>query len=200
LRSRLLWIQKHPKSNESPADARPYLAFGLVALIMVPVAFLMVGAGLAWRDMETLTTWRETPATILDRREVIKSESRKQTGRRRRTSTTRTPEFALKYQAGELEMISSGFDTGTSLHIGGQVMGKAELDDWVAGKTIPCWDDPTDPGQVVVRRGFGGAYVFFLIPLPILWFGLRQMREVGESVRRLEELESGAGWSPVGAP
>lgn len=193
MQSRLQWVREHPKSSVLPSDVRQFPAFGLVALIMVPLAFLMVGAGLAWRDLQTLTSWKEAQATILDRREVIKTESRKEAGKPRQTSTTRTPEFALKYQASEREVISSGFDTGTSLHIGGQVMGKAAMDEWVPGKTIPCWYDPADPSNVVVRRGFGGAYIFFLIPLPILWFGLRQLRKVSKAVSQLDELESAVG-------
>ncbi|MBI1349169.1 DUF3592 domain-containing protein [bacterium] len=193
LRFRLQWLREHPKSSVLPSRVRRLPALALVALIMAPVAFLMVAAGLAWRDLQSLTSWKEAQATILDRREVIKTETRKEPGKRRQTSTTRTPEFALKYQAGEHEIISSGFDTGTSLHIGGQVIGKAAMEEWVAGKTIPCWYDPADPGSVVVRRGFGGAYIFFLIPLPILWFGLRQLQKVNQAVRQLDELDSTVG-------
>ena len=192
LRARLQWVREHPKSNLLPSDVRKLPAFGLAALIMIPLAFLMVGGGLAWRDFQTLTNWKEAQATILDRREVVQTTTttaRNDVHRRKQTSTTRTPEFALKYQAGEREVISSGFDTGTSLHIGGQVLGKAAMDEWVAGKTIPCWYDPADPANVVVRRGFGGAYIFFLMPVPILWFGMRQLRKVSNAIRKLDELE-----------
>lgn len=194
LRARLQWIREHRQASRLPSGVRSLPAFGVVAVIMIPLAFLMVGAGLAWRDQQTLTTWKEAQATILDRREVIQTETHKERGNRRRTSTTRTPEFALKYQAGDREIISSGFDTGTSLHIGGQVLGKASMDEWVAGKTIPCWYDPTDPGNVVARRGFGGAYVFYLLPVPILWFGLRQLRKISRAVRQLDELELAGEW------
>lgn len=192
LRARMQWLREHPKSNTLPSDIRKLPAFGLVALIMIPTAFLMAGAGMAWRDLQTLTSWKETQATILDRREVIRTTTttvHDDIRRRKRSSTTRTPEFALKYQAGDREVLSSGFDTGTSLHIGGQVLGKAAMDEWVAGKTIPCWYDPADPANVVVRRGFGGAYIFFLMPAPILWFGMRQLRKLRKAVRQLEELE-----------
>lgn len=189
LRSRVRWIAEHPKSKALPARLRQFSASGLVAVIMIPAAFLMVGAGLAWHDLQCLTNWQEAQATILDRRDVIQTESQQGAGNRRRTSVTHTPEFALKYQAGQREVISSGFDTGTSLRVGGQVMGKAEMDGWVVGKSTPCWFDPADPANVVVRRGFGGAYIFYLIPLPILWFGVSQLRKVGQAVRRLVELE-----------
>lgn len=190
-RVRLQWLREHPRSGILSSEIRQLPPMALVALIMIPMAFLMIGAGLAWRDLQTLTSWKEAEATILGRREVVRTQTRNEPGKQRRTSTTRTPEFALKYQAGDREMISSGFDTGTSLQIGGQMIGEQTLDEWVTGKTIPCWYDPSDPANVIVRRGFGGAYFFFLIPLPLLWFGVRQLRKVSQAVRRLDELEWG---------
>ena len=196
IRARLQWVREHPKCNvlPLPTDVRRMPPFGIVSLVMFPLAFVMVAGGMAWRDLQTLTSWKEAQATILDRREVVKTSSDNRPGKQRRTSSTRTPEFALKYQAGEREVISTGFVTGWSLHIGGQVTGKSDMNDWVPDKTIPCWYDPADPGNVVVRRGFGVVSLFFgLIPLPILWFGLRQLRKLSDAVRRLEERELEVG-------
>ena len=192
IRARLRRVREHPKCSvvPLPADLRRMSAFGLVSLVMFPLAFMMVAGGMAWRDVQTLTSWKEAQATILDRREVVKTSSDNRPGKQRRTSSTHTPEFALKYHAGEREVISTGFATGWTIHIGGQVTGKADMDDWVPGKTIPCWYDPADPGNVVVRRGFGVANLFFgLLPLPILWFALRQLRKLSNAVRRLDERE-----------
>ncbi|MES2788603.1 MAG: DUF3592 domain-containing protein [Planctomycetota bacterium] len=192
IRARLQWVREHPQCSvvPLPADVRRMSAFGLVSLVMFPLAFMMVAGGMAWRDLQTLTSWKEAQATILDRREVVKTSSDNRPGQQRRTSSTHTPEFALKYHAGEREVISTGFVTGWTIHIGGQVTGKADMNDWVPGKTIPCWYDPADPGNVVVRRGFGIANLFFgLLPLPILWFALRQLRKLSNAVRRLEERE-----------
>lgn len=165
----------------------------LVAIVMVPLAFLLVFGGMPWRDLQTMTSWKQAQATILDRRDVVKVESRSEPGRQRKTSSTHTPEFAMKYQVVEREVISSGFDTESSLHIGGQVMGKSDMDDWAPGKAIPCWYDPSNSTHIVVRRGFGGAYIFGLLPLSILWFGLWQSRKLNAAVRRLEQSEVEAG-------
>ncbi len=191
IRARLRRVWEHSKSNMAPADVRRMSAFGIVALVMCPLSFLMALGGMAWRDLQTLTSWKESQATILDRRENVdvgKAEWHKD-GRRKPSSVTRTPEFALKYQAGDREVISSGFVTGPSIHLGLQILGKSEFDEWVPGKTIPCWYDPSDPGIVVVQRGFGGKYIFFglffgLVPLVILSVGFRQLRKVSAELRR----------------
>lgn len=199
IRTRLKWVREHPQFHRVPLAAHVLRipAAAIVALVMFSLAFLMVAGGVAWRDLQTLRNWQEAQATILDRREVVKtsrddrtaSEIRKGIGSRR--TTTRTPEFALKYQAGDREVISSGFEAGWSIHFGGQVQGKADMDSWVAGTTIPCWYDPADPGNVVVRRGLSIACLFFgLLALPILWFGLRQLRKVNTAVQQLEESDS----------
>lgn len=189
IRARLQWIREHPQYSMVPmaAKIRQMSAFGLSSLVMFPLAFMMVAGGMAWRDLQTLTSWKEAQATILDRREVVKTSSDNRPGKHRRTSSTHTPEFALKYHAGAREVISTGFATGWVIHLGGQVAGKADMNDWVPGKTIPCWYDPNDPGNVVVRRGFGIANFFFgLLPVPMLWFALLQLRILSVAVRRLE--------------
>ena len=204
MRARLQSVREHPQSDMLPTDVRRIPAFGLAMLVMIPLAFLMVLGGMAWRDLQTLTSWPEAQATILDRREVVQADEDRwhKDGRRKKTGVTRTPEFALKYQAGEREVISSGFATGPTLHIGSQILGKAETDNWVTGKTIPCWYDPSDPGIVVVRRGFDAKYIVFgplfgLLPLAMLWFGFRQLRKVSNAVRQLDEIESAGGGPQV---
>ena len=179
-----VWVNAR-KQQAATAKARQIPAFGIVALVMFPLAFLMALGGMAWRDLQTLTSWKESQAIILDRRENVevgKAEYHKD-GRRKPSSVTRTPEFALKYQAGDQEVISSGFVTGPTIHLGQQILGKSEYDQWLVGKTIPCWYDPSDPGIVVVQRGFGTKYFIFgpffgLVPLAILWFGVGQLRKL----------------------
>lgn len=142
------------------------------------MGFWAIFAGLAWRDLQTLTEWMPADAMIIGRRETLQTDSAEGSTRRTRTagSSSVTPEFALRYQASGVEILSTGYDTGTSLRIGGRVTHEQEMRDWRVGKVIPCWYNPADPTDVVVRRGFGGAYFFALFPLPICWLGLQQLR------------------------
>ncbi len=80
IRSRLKWVQKHPQFHKVPqaAEVRRIPAFGVTALVMISLAFLMVAAGMAWRNLQTLRNWQEAQATILDRRESGENLSRRQ--------------------------------------------------------------------------------------------------------------------------
>jgi hypothetical protein len=165
-------------------------ALAMVAALMIPVGFWMVFAGLAWHDYQVLTVWREAPATIVGRRMLVHTESsstdNRPAGSRNRSqteTTTVTPEYALRYEVDGQTIFSTGYDTGSALHIGGHVARAEELRDWTPGKVIPCWYDPGDPQHVVVRRGFGGAYFFALIPLPVFWIGFSRARRLLSSPR-----------------
>jgi hypothetical protein len=156
-------------------------SIGVAACLAIPVGFWMMFAAMAWRDYQALTNWTETTATIVGRRD----KSQTVTSSRRSSSGVNvsseseiiSPEFALKYEVDGKTVYSTGYDTGSSIRVGGRVRREAEMRDWVRGATIPCWYDPDDPRDVVVRRGFGGAYVFALIPLPVFWIGLFLLRK-----------------------
>lgn len=194
IRMRLRQISQHPLSSRMAGEVRRWPAFGITAIVMASSAFLLVFAGLAWRDFKTITKWKEAPATILDRREVVTTStgrSRKVNGRtERETSTTRSPEFAFRFMADGNEIITSGYETGTSVHIGGQVSNKAEMDTWLPGKTITCWYDPENPANAIVRRGFGGVYFFAILPLPIFFFGMSRIRRINLTLRRMNDAAS----------
>ena len=154
---------------------------GVVA-VMIAVGFWMVFAAMAWRDYQILYKWPETTGTIIGRRvesQTVTSSQRPGSGTLSRTRHTDVskPEFALRYRVDGREMFSTGYDTGSSLRVGG---GKAQLEkefrDWTVGAQVPCWFDPSDPTDVVVKRGFGGAYLFALLPLFPFLIGLSILR------------------------
>lgn len=197
LRSRMKWIATHPKASLVTSNVRKIPSLGIVALVMFPLGSMMVAGGMAWRDLQTMTDWKESQATILGRREVVRTSKDNRTavqirkGIQSRSTTIRKPEFALKYLVDDREVISSGFDTGSSINVGSQIIGKAAIDELVTGETITCWYDPADPTVVVVRRGIGGSSFFYgLLPLPFLFFGLWQLRRTRNCVRELEMIES----------
>jgi uncharacterized repeat protein (TIGR01451 family) len=129
---------------------------GVIA-ILVALGFWTLFGSMAWRDWRSLS-WPEAACTVLD--QWVRTEKL----------------LALRYQAGGVEAISTGLDTGSRLEMGGGANAWPELSRWPVGATVPCWFDPANPRDVVVVPGFGGAYVFALLPLPVFLFGLWLMR------------------------
>jgi hypothetical protein len=155
-------------------------ANGAAAALAIAIGFWMIFAAMAWRDYEVLNKWPETVATIVGRRdksETIASSHKNASGVAVNSeSEIITPEFALRYEVDGKTIFSTGYDTGSSIRVGGRVRREQEMRDWVRGARIPCWYNPRDPYDVVVRRGFGGAYVFVLFPLPVFGIGIAILR------------------------
>lgn len=53
-----------------------------------------------------------------------------------------------------------------------RVRNTKELAIWTPGATITAWYNPKAPRDVVVKRGYGGAYLFALLGLPAFFLGL----------------------------
>ena len=150
--------------------------------MMIAIGFWLIFAAMAWRDYRVLYQWKETIGTIIGRRVEIQTVSSNQRLGSGATSQTRQsdvskPEFAVRYSVDGRELLSTGYDTGSSLRVGG---GKGQLEkefrEWTVGARVPCWYDPNDPTDIVVKRGFGGAYIFALLPLFPFWMGWRILR------------------------
>lgn len=159
---------------------------GIVFPIVLAVAFWTMFAALAWRDWSTLSSWREASCTVHDTRmREATASSSIAPGRSPPRSPNRQlkPLLALGYTAGDAAVISTGYETGSRVMIG---RGRALVEEyagWSIGSTVPCWFDPRNPRDVVVIRGFGGAYFFALIPVPVFALGVLGLRRRRRSHR-----------------
>jgi hypothetical protein len=149
-------------SQRSFARSAPLVA-------VVCLGFLTFFGVMAWDDWRTLSHYRETRCDVLDgnvKFSSVSSTSGSST-RNRSADTTRKPVLSLRYAADGKPMHSLGFSTDSRLSYSA-----SDLEDvmaaFAAGRSVPCWFDPEDPRRVVVLRGFGGAYVFAVIPLLVL--------------------------------
>jgi hypothetical protein len=144
-----------------------------VSAIVISAGFWLMFASMARRDYRALNGWARTTCEILGGR--IDAETTLTTGSTRtRSSSSNTsyePLLALRYDVDGREVMSTGYDTGSSLRVGGLGRREEELRQWTIGTRVPCWYDPLDPADVVVRRGYGGAYLFALFPVPVFVFG-----------------------------
>jgi hypothetical protein len=152
-----------------------------VIALTVALGFWTLSATMAWRDWQALARWPETTCTVLGRRLAATGTTRSTgtgAGGTRRDDTVHAPVLGLRYPVNGRDMLSSGYDTGSSLGVGGRAGRQRELAAWTVGSTTPCWFDPDDPGDVVVRRGFGGAYLFALLPVPLFLLGAHRFRSL----------------------
>jgi hypothetical protein len=148
---------------------------GPVFAIVVSIGFPAMFAVMAKHDWDVLTRWTVTDCLITDKRFRIESSTStvgRGTTLRNRQARAYKSLLALRYDANGQQTISTGYDTGTRLSIGRGQQEAAEYERWMPGETVPCWFDPDDPGDVVVIRGFGGAYAFAGIPAALLTLGV----------------------------
>jgi hypothetical protein len=143
-------------------------------MLVIAIGFWTLFASMAARDWRSLSEWHETSCTIRDSRlraTTTSSSGVERVGTIRRARSTQTttyaPLLALRYDVDGVETISTGFDTGSRATVGGLGGAYEEFSRWPIGETVPCWYDPAAPEDVVVIRGFGGAYFFALFPLPL---------------------------------
>jgi hypothetical protein len=139
----------------------------LVAVVCL--GFLTYFAAMAWDDWRTLSQYRETRCEVLDgnvKYTSVNATSGSST-RDRSADTTRKPVLSLRYTADGRTLQSLGFSTDSRLSYSAGAL-EDVMEAFSAGRAVPCWFDPQQPRQVVVLRGFGGAYVFALIPLGVL--------------------------------
>jgi hypothetical protein len=159
----------------APRATRPA---GPVVAIVIAVGFWTIFASMARLDWRVLREYQESQCTILDSRVRIETTAESRPGRAATATPTATAEplLALRFRVNDTEQISAGFRTRSYLQIGGAARAAAAMNNWRGGTVLPCWYDPGDPRQVVVQRGFGGAYVFALFPLPVFVFGVWLLR------------------------
>ena len=149
---------------------RPSAAAWVPIAIMVPAGFLLYFAALAREDVRILGL-PETRCTVVDR--VIDTRtSSSTTSSSSGPRTVYAPRLALRYGNGAGAGIAQGFGTGSRLSGTTAARAEAVLSRYEVGARVPCAVDSQDGRYAYVERGFGGAYVFALIPLPLLAIGI----------------------------
>jgi hypothetical protein len=100
----------------------------------------------------------------------------------------------MRYLVDGVETFSSGYTTGSALNFNTRAGAGSVFDRFAIGSTHLCWYDPQHPRTVVLARGPGGAYIFALLPIPVLLIGLSML---GGMRRRNPEAMSGTPSQPA---
>lgn len=145
---------------------------GLALLLTLTLGALLYFAQMAWQDWRTLQAWQPARCEVVDGN-VQHGASRTAVSTTDRSSRdpgkqkASKPVLSLRYEAAGQTRQALGFATESRLAYTVQEVGDL-LDQYQRAGPLPCWWDPEDPQRVVVQRGFGGAYLFALIPLAVL--------------------------------
>lgn len=159
----LIWaLTRSPNRNRRRRQSNHLLAAAL------GLAFLGILVDMARDDWAAAFSFRETQCRIIGATFDIGTGPRNHRG----MSTTYSPRLALAYEAGGRQMLSSGFATQSSILIGSV----PDLSAYALNAHIPCRYDPEHPQTVLVRWAPGWAYLFAILPLGLIFLGLRVRR------------------------
>jgi Protein of unknown function (DUF3592) len=172
----LLWSRAQveaPLARETRARPSTGAAVGAWAAVVIAIGFLMFFVAIAYEDWRAYADYRETRCTVFG------SELQSFERRRSRSSNEQpsyAPVFAVRYPVDGVEVYSSGYTTASALNFNSREGAGSVFERFAIGTDHPCWYDPQDPKTVVLARGPGGAYIFALLPIPVLLIGLSMLR------------------------
>ena len=150
---------------------RPRSAGWVPFAVILPLAFLSYFGWLAREDAR-IGALPQTTCTVLDRTLDARTSSSPASSPRRGARTVYQPRLALGYVVEGQPRVAQGFGTESRLSGARAVTAEALLARYAVGATVPCAIDDRDPRRAYVERGFGGAYLFALIPIPLLALGV----------------------------
>ncbi|HTV03176.1 MAG TPA: hypothetical protein VMF13_21690 [Luteitalea sp.] len=139
--------------------------------VMLPLAFLAYFGWLASEDVRINGLPLQT-CTVVDRMLDSRTTSSSSSAGRSTTSTVYKPRIAVAYMDRGAMRVAQGFGTDSRLSNGSASSAEAMMSEYRIGGSIKCAIDDRDPRRAYVERGIGGAYLFALIPMPLLALGV----------------------------
>nr|WP_225444846.1 DUF3592 domain-containing protein [Pseudomarimonas arenosa] len=135
---------------------------------------LLISVSMIWTELEP-RGWKLASCEVLDMRYSVHAETRgrQTTSSQRSISRSYYPLLALRYQAGEKLLISTGFRPGNP------AADPSVLAAFRRGDRVDCYYDPSDPAWVVVDRelspiGLMVSLVLLALSAALVWFGFRR--------------------------
>lgn len=157
-----------PIAMRRRARLRPVL--GAWFAVALAIGFLLFFVGLAREDTRSHREYRETACFVFD------SAIRAFPGSGKHRASTYEPVVAVRYDVSGVETYSTAYPPDSALSFGWLGFSQRTLDRFSIDSTHPCWFDPDDVRMVLLERGPGGAYLFALLPLMALAYGILMLR------------------------
>jgi hypothetical protein len=144
------------------------MVYGMSIAFLACLAVMPLCASIVVKDIRKFTSYEKTACTIVDK------TIRRSTGSTGRTkSRIYDPLVSVRYNVKGKEILSAGFLVRGS---GREKSAEKRLARYDIGKSYPCWFDPEDPPEFVLKRGFSwGWYLLFLGPLILFLISSRYL-------------------------
>jgi len=156
--------------NDDTSRAHHIMVYGMSIAFVGSLAFMPFCASIVVKDIRKFTSYEKTTCTILDK--TIR-RSTGSTGNTGKAKSYYDPLVSVGYNVKGKEILSARF-----LPRGSGREGSAEkrLVRYEIGKSYPCWFDPEDPPDFVLKRGLSwGWYLLFLGPLILFLISSRYL-------------------------
>jgi hypothetical protein len=146
---------------------------GAWGAVVFGVGFLMCVCAIGYDDWRAYAAYRVTRCTGFgwEFDSFVHRGSRTDGG-----NESFKPVFALRYPVDGVETYSTGYTTASAFNANTRADAGSVFERFAIGTDHPCRYDPQEPKTVVLARGPGGAYVFALMPIPVLLVGLGMLR------------------------
>ena len=171
VRSRL---QVEAPLGESAPSQPTGILVGAWAATLIAVGFLLFFGALAHEDWRAYTDYRETRCTVFGS-EVDSFQSRSRSsdndGAVLQAGVCRALSGRRRGDVSRPATPPGRRSTSTPARAPARCSNASR-----SAPRIRCWYDPQDPRTVVLARGPGGAYVFALLPIPVLLIGLSMLK------------------------
>lgn len=148
--------------------------------VLIGLATLVPCALQAWRDVRITWFYKQATCSIISSSTFTTSTT--WGSRREQTRTSTHPQFTYQLQVGGRWYTATGFD-----NMKGRVAHPGAVDAFKPGQSYPCWYDPSNPEQAVLRRQvYKPFYLLLFVPAAFLLVSGSMLSRALRPVRPVE--------------
>lgn len=163
-------IERSPNVSWRDQDRGGFMVYAMSIAFLVCLSVVLFFVSFVFEDIRKFSSYSKSTCTILDKKLSWSTGSLGKT-----KSRTYDPLVSVRYEAKGKEVVSAGSMINGTFS-GRESSAEKILAQYELGKLYPCWFDPEDPQEFVIKRGlYWGWYLLFLGPLILFGIATRYL-------------------------